>query len=318
MSWKVFVVIFLIFAILGIWVDVQTPPLELILLNTFIFVTLYHLLITLPSVILYNFENKYLKIFVHFLFLIVLFSVVIVFIGIPMYEGMQKEEEMYRKMNQTEQQEVFNYQELTEVQCGGDLWTVQISITPIDSYRVVITKYACTKGGEYIDGQFYEDGKLSVPIKDGNVGYSFAGQIIDSNDNIVVDFIGGGDELSVVDTPKGFPLLTILSSFYGASNNSHTYLLYSTSPVLKKIGEITQPLNMYQATNGNGSEREVDGFYQDSDGNFLIDRLTTEGTELGKCNACQEWRLETLKLVNGNMVSMGIRDYDFNNYQRLE
>jgi len=49
---------------------------------------------------------------------------------------------------------------------------------------------------------------------------------------------------------------------------------------------------MYQVTNGNGSEREVDGFYQDSDGNFLIDRLTTEGTELGKSNASQEWRLE--------------------------
>ena len=317
MSLKVVVIIFLIFAILGIWVDVQTPPLELILLNTFIFVTLYHLLITLPSVILYNFENKYLKIFVHFLFLIVLFSVVIVFIGIPMYEGMQKEEEMYRKMNQTEQQEVFNYQELTEVQCGGDLWTVQISITPIDSYRVVITKYACTKGGEYIDGQFYEDGKLSVPIKDGNVGYSFAGQIIDSNDNIVVDFIGGGDELSVVDTPDGFPFLTILSSFYGASNTSHNYLLYSTYPELKKVGEITQPLNEYQVTNGNGSEREVDGFYQDSAGNFLIDRLTTEGTELGSCNACQEWRLETLKLVDENMVSMGIRDSDLANYKRM-
>ena len=66
---------------------------------------------------------------------------------------------------------------------------------------------------------------------------------------------------------------------------------------------------MYQANNGNGSVRVVDGFYQDSDGNFLIDRLTTEGTELGNCNACQEWRLETLKLFDGNMVSMGIRDY---------
>ena len=323
MSLKVVVIIFLIFVILGIWVDVQTLPLELILLNTFIFVTLYHLLITLPSVILYNFENKYLKIFIHFLVLIILFSVVIVFIGIPMYERMQKEEEMYRKMNQSVQQDIREEKtsskdviSLAWNQCGGQLWKVQISITPIDSYRVVITKYACTKGGEYRNGQFYEDGKPSTPWK-GEEGYSYSGQIIDSNDNIVVDFIGGGDELSVVDTPEGFPLLTILSSFYGASNNSHTYLLYSTSPVLKKIGEITQPLNMYQVTNGNGSEREVDGFYQDSDGNFLIDRLTTEGTELGKSNASQEWRLETLKLVDGNMISMGIRDYP-DNYKRLE
>jgi hypothetical protein len=204
----------------------------------------------------------------------------------------------------------------TKISCGGTLWNIQEDITPIDNYQVIITKHACTKGGEYIDGQFYEEGKPSKPYP-GMEGYSYSGQIIDSNDNIVEDFIGGGDELSVVDTPEGFPLLTILSSFYGASNTSHTYLLYSTSPVLKKIGEITQPLNLYQVTNGNGSEREVDGFYKDNDGNFLIDRLTTEGTELGRCNACQEWRLETLKLIDENMVSIGIKDFDFNNYKRI-
>ena len=203
-------------------------------------------------------------------------------------------------------------------QCGGQLWTLQISITPIDSYRVIITKSACTKGGEYIDGKFYENDKPSTPIEHGNVDYSFSGQIIDSNDNIVEDYVGGGDELSVVDTPKGFPLLTLLTSSYGASNTSHTYVLYSTSPVFKKIGEITQPLNEYQVTKGKGSERIVDGFYKDSNGNFLIDRLTTEGTELGKCNACQEWNVETLKLVDGELVSMGLRDYDFDNYQRLK
>ena len=200
-------------------------------------------------------------------------------------------------------------------QCGGQLWTLQISITPIDSYRVIITKHACTKGGEYIDGKFYENGKPSKPYP-GMEGYSYSGQIIDSNDNIVEDFIGGGDELSIVDTPKGFPLLTLLASSYGASNTSHTYVLYSTSPVFKKIGEITQPLNEYQVTKGKGSERIVDGFYKDSNGNFLIDRLTTDGTELGKCNACQEWKLETLKLVDGELVSMGLRDYDFENYQK--
>ena len=204
----------------------------------------------------------------------------------------------------------------TKINCGGTLWNIQEDITPIDNYQVIITKHACTKGGEYIEGQFYENGKPSKPYP-GMEGYSYSGQITDSDNNVVIDFIGGGDELSIVNTPEGFPHLTMLSSFYGASNTSHTYLLYSTTPVLKKIAEITQPLNMYQVTNRNGSEREVDGFYQDSDGNFLIDRLTTEGTELGRCNACQEWRLETLKLVDGNMVSMGIRDSDLANYKRM-
>ena len=322
MSWKVFVIIFLIFAILGIWIQ-KTPPLELVLLNTFTFVILYHLLITLPSVILHNIENKYLKIFIHFLVLIVLFSIVIVYIAIPMYEGMQKEEEKFRKMNQSVQQDIREEKtsskdviSLTWNQCGGQLWKVQISITPIDSYRVVITKYACTKGGEYINGQFYEDGKPSTPWK-GEEGYSYSGQIIDSNDNIVEDFIGGGRELSIVDTPEGFPLLTLLSTVYGATNTWHTYLLYSTSPVFKKIAEITNPLTEYHVTKGEGSERIVDGFYQDSDGNFLIDRFTTEHTELENFDYWSRWRLETLKLVDGNMVSMGIRDFP-ENYKRLE
>ncbi len=205
----------------------------------------------------------------------------------------------------------------TKISCGGTLWNIQEDTTLIDNYQVIITKHACTKGGEFIEGQFYDEyGKPTTPIEHWHADYSYSGQITDSANNVVIDFIGGGDELSIVDTPERFPLLTILSSFYGASNNSHTYLLYSTSPVLKKITEITQPLNMYQVTNGNGTEREVDGFYQDSDGNFLIDRLTTEGTELGKSNASQDWRLETLKLVDGKMVSMGIRDYP-ESYTRL-
>ena len=212
-----------------------------------------------------------------------------------------------------------SFSSVSEVRCGGDLWNLQEVVSQHDSYKIMITKHACTKGGEFIDGQFYDEyGKPVTPIEHYHADYSYSGQITDSDNNLVVDFIGGGDELSVVDTPEGFPLLTILSSFYGASNVSHTYFLYSTSPELKKVGEITQPLNEYQVTNGNGSERIVDGFYQDSDGNFLIDRLTTEGTELGKCNACQEWRLETLKLVDGNMVSMGIRDVNFHNYQRIK
>ena len=205
-----------------------------------------------------------------------------------------------------------------EDQCGGDLWTVQISIYPIDSYRVIITKYACTKGGEYIDGKFYENGKPSTPLEHSNVEYSFAGQIINNNDNIVKDFIGGGRELSIVDTPEGFPLLTLLTSSYSASNNSHAYLLYSTSPIFKEVAAVTQPLNKYQANNRNGSDRIVDGFYKNGEGSFLIDRLTTEGTELGTSNASQKWNVETLKLDGKKLVSVSIRDYDINTYKRLE
>ena len=209
----------------------------------------------------------------------------------------------------------FSISSIAEIRCGGNIWTVQVSITPIDSHQVIITKYACTKGGEFIDGQFYEDGKPSKPIENGNVMYLFAAQVIDSNDNIVEDFIGGGDELSIVDTPKDFPFLTFLSSYY-AANFSHTYLLYSTFPTFKKIAEIRDPLNIWQANNKQGSERIIDGFYKDSDGSFLLDRLTTEHNEADVWPPIAD--LETFKISESGILSLGIRDFDINTYQRLE
>ena len=256
MSWKVVLVIFLIFLFLGIWIDEQGPHVGLLLSNTVIFVIVYHLLITLPSVILYNFENKYLKILIHFLVLIVLFSVVIVFIGIPMYEGMQKEEEKFRKMNQSVQQDIREEKtssndviSLAWNQCGGQLWKVQISITPIDSYRVVITKYACTKGGEYIDGQFYEDGKPSKPYP-GMEGYSYSGQITDSDNNVVVDFIGGGDELSIVDTPEGFPLLTTKKVLFPAVVHELLWFIRGATNINDNLTQHTPIWDAWAAENG--------------------------------------------------------------------
>ena len=57
-------------------------------------------------------------------------------------------------------------------------------------------------------------------------------------------------------------------------------------------------------------------FYKDSDGSFLIDRLTTEGNEAGVWPL--NYYLETFKIVQDGVESLGIRDYDINNYQRLQ
>jgi len=146
--------------------------------------------------------------------------------------------------------------------------------------------------------------------------------ISNAKDDIVADNIGNWgsanehypDEVSIVNTPEGFPHQVILTSVYGASNTSHTYHVYSTTPTLKKIGEVTQPVNKYQTTNGNGSEREVTGFYK-SNGVFLIDRMTTEDTEIGKCNACQDWNVETLKVVENRLVSVGMRKFDIDDFK---
>ena len=54
----------------------------------------------------------------------------------------------------------------TKISCGGTLWNIQEVVKQHDSYQVTITKHACTKGGEFIDGQFYDEyGKPISPIE---------------------------------------------------------------------------------------------------------------------------------------------------------
>jgi len=154
--------------------------------------------------------------------------------------------------------------------------------------------------------------------------------IRDADNNIVVNHIGNwswrddslnyADEVSIVTTPEGFPYQVILSSVYGSSNISHTYHIYSTTPSLKLIGKVTQPINVWQANDGKGSEKDVVGFYKYKD-MFLIDRLTLEDTETAKCNACQDWSVETLRITNSKLISLGIREFNrktYSNYAELQ
>ena len=146
-------------------------------------------------------------------------------------------------------------------QCGGNLWVVEISITPVDDYRALITKYACTKGGAFIDGQFYEGREPTELIEHGNVDYSYAGQIIDADNRIVEDYVGAGDALSIAKLPNGFPHLAFAVSRWGASNTYHSYVIYATFPKLRQLTIIERPLNKFQANRKKGREREVKGFY---------------------------------------------------------
>ena len=187
----------------------------------------------------------------------------------------------------------------------GPILTFPKVITQIDSYRIIITEHLCSAQA-YV-GMYY-----------------YSGQVVDKKNNIIVGSVGisdgENDWLSIVDTPEGFPFLTIHSYLQGNSAMYHQYDLYSTSPVFKKIGVIQSPLNKYQVNNRNGSEHEVDGFYKDSNGNFLIDRLTDEGTffkNLGEGPPSWSSNVETVKIVDGALVSMGLRPYLRRNYQRL-
>ena len=205
-----------------------------------------------------------------------------------------------------------------EEQCGANLWEMEISITKANDYRVIITKSACTRGGEIINGIFYEYGEQVKLVDQYNVEFSYMAKIIDENNKIVEGYIGPGDMLSVAEVPIGFPYLVLLMSSYGASNNFHSYAIYSTLPKLKKVAVIERPLNKFQANKSKGSERSVDGFYINDEGDFLIDRLVNQSVDGSSSNASRNWNVETLKLVGDHFKSISIRDYNIQTYQRLQ
>ena len=173
---------------------------------------------------------------------------------------------------------------------------IKVDNTQSNNYTVQIITYWCSN-------DFYKD--MAYPE------YITAQEavILDNDNNIVENHIGSfisitsgilfySDEVRIVDTPKDFPYLTLQVSSYGNGGPNHTYILYSTTPTLKKIDTIHGLLY----TKG---ERIVNGFYK-NENVFLIDRWTTEGTEAGTCRACQSYNIETFKVTSNGLVSLGL------------
>jgi hypothetical protein len=204
-----------------------------------------------------------------------------------------------------------------EERCGANLWEWGIKISQLNSYKAIITKYACTRGGKVIDGNYFNEYGEQEELIDGyNVSFTYAGKIINKKNRIIVSHIGNGNKLSVVDTPSGFPHTVFLVSRWGASNNYHSYLVYSTDPKLKRIAIIERPLNEFQANKKIGSERNVDGFYINDAGDFLIDILVAQPTNGSVSNADRRWNVETLKLNGDYLESVRTREFDVQTYER--
>jgi len=94
MSWKPILVIFL-FLLLGELIFGSKITLSYISATTLFFTILYHLLISLPSSILADIENKILKVFLHLITVLILFILLTVFVGGPMYKQIQEDDKKY-------------------------------------------------------------------------------------------------------------------------------------------------------------------------------------------------------------------------------
>jgi len=185
--------------------------------------------------------------------------------------------------------------------CGG--WEEEeLSVEQAGEYEVKIFRSSCLDEGCSPDDRGWID--PSCFKKDA--------RILDSEGDVVASF--EGDEAEVVDLAHPAVGLVLLVRNFGASSHSLRYVLYSTEPELKKLGEINSPINKWQANKRQDTEREPDGFYLDRQGDLLIDRLVERG--MASSNALAEYDVETLKVGRDGLTSLGRRDLDVDAYHR--
>ena len=162
----------------------------------------------------------------------------------------------------------------------------------------------CTQFGNIAGDSSLEDAKLVrnntsyVVLRDGESGMVLGkyGDIRDDPESLYFH------ETSIPETPEGFPYVGILYARYGASNTYREYHIYSTEPELKQVVVIKSPVE--------GADLpKIEGFYVEG-GQFLIDTLTTKGTPVGSCNACQKWNIEIFSLVNDELQSVYLGQSD--------
>jgi hypothetical protein len=110
-------------------------------------------------------------------------------------------------------------------------------------------------------------------------------------------------------------VLTIERHGSGMSNVWTELILYSTNPTWGKIGTIDKPINQYQATNKLGLESEIVGFYESNRNIYIEELVLRAGYEL-VCNACRKWDVQTLQLVDKNLLRVNLRPYDIKTYTR--
>ena len=179
----------------------------------------------------------------------------------------------------------------------------KISESVVDGYTIQIFSYNCKEGV-----QMYKD-EIAAHAK-----------ILDSGGQIIENEIGGWiledngsqwqppSEIKIAAVPDGFPYLVFQSSNYSSSNINHSYILYSTTPTLKKVAIIKSPINHYQSSSNDGSEYAVVGFYTNLHGDYLIDRLVPDN-KVAECNACQGYDIETVKVTKDRVTVFGRRPF---------
>lgn len=124
------------------------------------------------------------------------------------------------------------------------------------------------------------------------------------------------DNVHVIDIPDQDPdTFAIVSSSFSPSN-IHIELKAMSGGLLSagNTDTVVAPITRYQATNREGSESEINGFYAGKEGQVLIDALVLDEKNSGSCSACRKYLVSTLQLDDGRFRVVDRFPYDIAAY----
>jgi hypothetical protein len=110
------------------------------------------------------------------------------------------------------------------------------------------------------------------------------------------------DNYEVIRLMADTPVNALYFSYPGNSNVGNSVRVYDKD--WKHTKTLNSPVNEYQANNRKGPESKIIGFFK-IDNNWFIENIRSLG---GECNACQQYVIDTYKVVGDSLIVIDSRD----------
>ncbi len=138
----------------------------------------------------------------------------------------------------------------------------------------------------------------------------FKASVVNTKDETII--IENSERYETIELISNAPINALYFSYPGASNVGSSVRVYDKN--WKHTKTLNSPVNEYQANNRKRPESKIIGFFK-IDNDWFIENIRSLG---GECNACQQYVIDTYKVVGDSLVVIDSRDPNWGDYQRYE
>ena len=175
--------------------------------------------------------------------------------------------------------------------CIWDLESTEVK--NINGNQLSLERYDCRNKG-YWKGEVIADVYMASVI-------NTKGETITIEDS---------DNYEVIRLISEAPVNALYFSYPGSSNVGNSVRVYDKD--WKHLETLNSPVNEFNASNRNGSEYKIIGFFK-IDNDWFIENIRSLG---GECNACQQYVIDTYKVVGNSLVVIDSRDPKWGAWER--